>query len=52
MLLPRCVDIRSKDLSVFGLNPPAEMHSAFLEGMEVVASRTEAIAKLALHGAG
>jgi len=50
--LPRRVDIRSKDLSVFGLNPPAEMDSVILEGMEVVTSRAEAIAKLAFHGTG
>lgn len=52
VLLPRRVDIRSKDLSMFGLNPPAEVDSASLEGMEVVTSRAEAIAKLALHWTG
>ena len=52
VLLPRGVEIRCNDLKVFGLYPPAEMHSAFLESMEVVTSRAEAIAKLALQGAG
>lgn len=52
VFLPRHVEIRRKQFSIFRLNPPAEMDSAILEGMKVVTSRAEAIAKLALHGAG
>ena len=52
VLLPRHVEIRCKNFGAFSLYPPAKMHSIILESVKVVTSSAEAIAKLALHGAG
>jgi len=52
VLLPKHAEIRSRTLGAFNLYPPAKMDSTRLESVKVVTSRAEAIAKLALHGAG